>query len=71
MRNQQATRRPFRKGDNVVFCVRPGEHNLLATRPGIVEGRHGRYIVVRCTEEGTMFKGGQYLTPRVNLKHAS
>ena len=62
--------KPFRKGDKVRFKVARGEHNMLAGRPGVVEGRHGRYIVVRCTEEGTIFNGGKVLTPRANLRHA-
>jgi hypothetical protein len=38
----------------VEFRVRRGEHNLLAGRPGEVTGRRGRYVVVRCTEAGTV-----------------
>jgi len=62
--------RPFCKGNKVRFRVARGEHNMLAGRPGVVEGRHGRYIVVRCTEEGTVFNGERVLTPRANLCHA-
>jgi hypothetical protein len=61
---------PFRKGNKVRFRVARGEHNMLAGRPGVVEGRQGRYIVVRCTEEGTVFNGETVLTPRANLRHA-
>ena len=61
--------KPFRKGDLVHFAVKRGEHNILAGRPGVVEGRQGRYIVVRCTEEGTMFHNAVYCGPRANLRH--
>lgn len=63
------SRKPFRKGQNVVFTVPRSEHNLLAGRPGIVEGRNGPHIVVRCTEAGTIFSGARYSTPRKNLRH--
>jgi uncharacterized Zn finger protein len=58
----------FSKGDKVEFCTRRGQHNLLAGRPGEVVGRRGRYIVVRCTETGTVFSGQEYLVPKVNLR---
>jgi ribosomal protein L21E len=58
----------FSKGDKVSFCVQRGEHNMLAGRPGEVVGRRGRYIVVRCTEVGTAFRGQEYLTPKANLR---
>jgi len=57
-----------RKGTPVVFAVQRGEHNMLAGRPGIVEGRRGKKIVVRCTEAGTIFSGQTYVTPKANLK---
>jgi hypothetical protein len=58
----------FSKGDKVSFCVRRGEHNILAGRPGKIVGRRGRYIVVCCTEVGTAFCGQEYLTPKANLR---
>ena len=61
----------FRKGDKVKFCVRRGEHNLLAGRPGEVVGRRGRHLVVRCTETGTVFSEQEYLVPETNLRKAS
>ena len=61
--------KPFKKDDKVRFRVIRGEHNMLAGRPGVVEGRHGRYIVVRCTEVATVFNGGRFLTPKRNLCH--
>ena len=57
----------MRKGDKVAFCVRLGEHNLLAHRPGEVVGRKRGQLAVRCTEEGTIFYGQTYLTPPDNL----
>jgi hypothetical protein len=65
-----AKSRPFRKDDRVVFTVQRGEHNMLAGRPGIVEGHRGPHILVRCTEEGTIFNGEVYQTPRKNVRHA-
>jgi hypothetical protein len=59
------------KGDKVRFCVRRGEHNLLAGRPGEVVGRRGQHLVVRCTEEGTASNGQQYLVPETNLRKTS
>ena len=61
----------FSKGDKVEFCVRRGEHNMLAGLPGEVVGRRRQYIVVRCTEVGTIFSGQEYLTPKANLRKAS
>jgi hypothetical protein len=57
-----------RKGTPVVFAVKRGEHNMLAGRPGIVEGRKGKKLIVRCTEPGTIFSGQRYVTPRANVK---
>jgi hypothetical protein len=65
------TKQRFSKGDKVEFRVRRGEHNLLAGRPGEVTGRKGRYVVVRCTETGTVFGGQEYLTPKANLRKKS
>lgn len=59
----------FRKGDAVTFTVKHGEHNMLAGRPAVVVGHRGKLIVARCTEEGTIFNGQMYATPRTNLKH--
>ena len=59
------------KGDKVRFHVRRGEHNMLAGRPGEVVGRRGRYVVVRCTEVGTVFCGQEYLVPEANLRKTS
>jgi hypothetical protein len=66
MRSETATYP--RKGTPVIFAVRRGEHNMLAGRPGIVEGRRGKKVIVRCTEAGTTFSGQTYLTPKTNLK---
>jgi hypothetical protein len=63
-----ATAKYPRKGTPVIFSVKRGEHNMLAGRPGIVEGRRGKKIIVRCTEAGTIFGGQTYLTPKANLK---
>jgi hypothetical protein len=65
------TRQRFSKGDQVEFRVRRGQHNILAGRPGEVTARKGRYIVVRCTEAGTIFCGQEYLTPPANLRKTS
>ena len=63
-----ATAKFPRKGTPVVFAVKRGEHNMLAGRPGIVEGRRGQKLIVRCTEAGTIFSGQTYVTPRANVK---
>jgi len=63
-----ATDKYPRKGTPVLFAVKRGEHNMLAGRPGIVEGRQRRNVIVRCTERGTVFSGQTYLTPKANLK---
>jgi hypothetical protein len=59
----------FRKGNTVKFVVKRGEHNMLAGRPGVVVGHRGKSILVRCTEQGTIFNGEVYTTPRANLRH--
>jgi hypothetical protein len=63
-----ATAKFPRKGTPVIFAVQRGEHNMLAGRPGIVEGRRGKKITVRCTEAATIFSGQTYVTPKANLK---
>ena len=65
-----ATAKYPRKGTPVIFAVKRGEHDVLAGRPGIVEGCRGKKIVVRCTEPGTAFSGQTYVTPIVNLKRS-
>lgn len=64
-------RQPFNKGAIVVFHVdvRRGEHNMLVGRQGVVEGRHGSRILVRCTEQGTVYQGSLWATPGKNLRH--
>jgi hypothetical protein len=58
----------FSKGDKVLFYVPRGEHSMLVVRPGVVTGRQGRLLVVRCTEAGTLFFGQEYRTPEANLR---
>ena len=65
-----ATAKYPRKGTPVIFAVKRGEHNMLAGRPGIVEGCRGKKIVVRCTEPGTAFSRQTYVTPIANLKRS-
>lgn len=59
------------KEDKVVFYVRPGEHNILYGRPGVVLSVHGDKLKVRCTEIGTIFEGNIVIVQRANLKTAA